>query len=39
MRVAVSTLRPEPGRTRNAGTAAYVMEIGQPWPLSTCDHA
>ena len=25
--------------TRSAGTAAYVIEIGQPWPGSVCDQA
>ena len=24
---------------RSAGTAAYVIEIGQPWPGSVCDQA
>ena len=24
---------------RSAGTAAYVIEMGQPWPGSVCDHA
>ena len=25
--------------TRSAGIAAYVIEIGQPWPGSVCDQA
>src|SRR6478672_4821060 len=30
---------PSSGLVMSAGTAAYVMDTGQPWPASTCDQA